>query len=77
MQQRKNKTENLKSTKPEKENKETHTNIVITKPKTGENQYNKKFEETGPISSFEKSFTASAKGCKIPPPPSLLGPFRS
>lgn len=31
----------------------------------------------GTIISFVNNFTASAKGCKIPKNPTLLGPFRS
>ena len=43
----------------------------------GLNKNKKKLLLYGSLSSLEKSFTASEKGCKIPKMDVLLGPFRS
>jgi len=51
-------------------------NKINVNPTDGANINKIKFVWKGWKFSFKKSFTASAKGCKIPIDDTLLGPFR-
>ena len=60
-----------------KEGYDTQIKILIDIAITGEYKNILLFPFTGWVDSLEKSLIASLKGWKIPPPPTLFGPFRN